>query len=196
LLKATRLGTLSVVSRLVTLSVGHKPVVEGRGKLLALALVACMSTVAYAAMPSVADLDAQSRAAGNRKDVAMTVGERVFATTWPAQVLQVEANQMGDHLVLGLHVSGVKFHDALTRAAFEREVRALVGETFAAAPKAEEVDVWVTVPISVGKGVVVSGDLAKPTTRTVYTLSALRGALDTSNTFIDEDWARVAFKKS
>jgi hypothetical protein len=149
----------------------------------------------YAEMPSVADLDAHSRAAGNRKDIAMAVGERLFANSWPAQVLQVEANELDGHLILGLHVSGVKFHDPLTREGFEREVQALVRQGFAAAPEAEEIDVWATVPISVGKGVIVSGDLAKPTTRTVYTLSALRGAHDASNVFIDEDWAHAAFKK-
>ena len=50
----------------------------------------------------------------------------------------------------------------------------LITRAFAAAPNAEEVDLWVTVPIVVGKDVVVSGDLAKPTTRTVFTISATR----------------------
>lgn len=148
-----------------------------------------------AASPSVADLDAHSRAAGNRIDVAMAVGERIFTTKWPAQVLQIEANQMASHLVLGLHVSGVKFHRPMTKAQFEDEIRALVAQSFAAAPSAEEVDVWTTVPISVGKGVVVSGDLAKPTTRTVYTYSAERSAPAGANIFIDEEWAVDAFEK-
>ena len=51
----------------------------------------------------------------------------------------------------------------------------LIARAFAAAPAAEEVDLWVTVPIAVGKGLVVSGDLAVPTTRTVFTLSVRRG---------------------
>ena len=159
-----------------------------------LLLLASLTAVAYAQGPSVADLDAHSRAAGNRLDVATAVGERIFTKTWPAQVLQVEANALDQHMILGLHVSGVKFHAPLTREQFDREIAALVARAFAAEPKAEEVDVWVTVPISVGKGVIVSGDLAKPTTRTVYTLSAVRGRSSVQNTFVDEDWARDAFK--
>lgn len=157
-----------------------------------------------AATPSIADLDARSRAEGNRKDVAVAVGERLFATTWPAQVLHVEANQIGNNLVLGLNVNGVHFHDEITFDQFKSEIGQLVGESLAVAKGAEEVDVWVTVPIKVGKDVVVSGDLAKPTNRNVYTVTVLRGekpaavakrlALGT-NIFLDEEWARAAFKK-
>jgi len=159
-------------------------------------LAALLALTLIAATPSVADLDARSRATGNRLDVAMAVGEKIFATRWPAQVLQVEANEMGPHLVLGLHVSGVKFHTPLTQSDFDGEVRSLVAQAFAAAPSAEEVDVWVTVPIAVGKDVIVSGDLAKPTTRTVYTVSALRGRSTHTNIFLDEEWAHGAFKSS
>jgi hypothetical protein len=165
--------------------------------LLALALLA--------ATPSVADLDAHSRASGNRLDIATSVGEQLFNTTWPAQVLQVLANQDGTDIVLGLRISGVKFHGTLTRDAFDREVLDLIARAFAAAPAAEEVDLWVTVPIDVGKGVVVSGDLAKPTTRTVFTLSVRRGESADSlaarlhngaNLFLDQEWASTAFTKS
>jgi hypothetical protein len=165
--------------------------------LLALALLA--------ATPSVADLDAHSRASGNRLDIATSVGEQLFSTTWPAQVLQVLANQDGANVVLGLRVNGVKFHGTMTRDAFDREVMDLVARAFAAAPAAEEVDLWVTVPLSVGKGIVVSGDLAKPTTRTVFTVSVRRGesagALAArlrsgADVFLDEEWASSAFTKS
>lgn len=157
-----------------------------------------------AATPSVADLDAQARAEGNRRDVAVAVGERIFATVWPAQVLHVEANQVGPNLVLGLHVNGVHFHDALTFDQFKREIATLVAQSLTVAKDAEEVDIWVTVPIKVGKDVIVSGDLAKPTNRNVYTLSVRRGETPASlakrlaegtNVFIDEEWARAAFKK-
>lgn len=157
-----------------------------------------------AATPSVADLDAHSRAGGNRLDIATSVGEQLFNTTWPAQVMQVLANQDGTHIVLGLRVSGVKFHESLTREAFDREVMDLIARAFAAAPAAEEVDLWVTVPLAVGKGLVVSGDLAVPTTRTVFTLSVRRGehadALaarlhNGGNVYLDEEWASTAFTK-
>lgn len=156
-------------------------------------------------MPSVADLDAHSRAGGNRLDIATTVGEQIFNTTWPAQVLQVLANQDGTHIVLGLRINGVKFHGTLTRDAFEREIMDLVSRAFAAAPEAEEVDLWVTVPISVGKGIVVSGDLAKPTTRTVFTISVRRDERapmlaarlhSGTNVFLDQEWATTAFTKT
>jgi hypothetical protein len=153
----------------------------------------------------VADLDAHSRAGGNRLDIAQSVGEQIFSRTWPAQVLQVLANQDGTHVVLGLRLNGVKFHGTLTRDAFNSEVTALVARAFAAAPAAEEVDLWVTVPISVGKGIVVSGDLAKPTTRTVFTVTVRRGEPPDAliarlrgggNVFLDEEWASTAFTKS
>jgi len=164
-----------------------------------------LAVALLAVMPSVADLDAHSRASGNRIDIATSVGEQLFSTTWPAQVLQVLANQDGTHIVLGLRVNGVKFHGTLTRDAFDREVMDLVARAFAAAPAAEEVDLWVTVPLSVGKGVVVSGDLAKPTTRTVFTVSVRRGEGTESlaarlrsgaNVFLDQEWASTAFTKS
>jgi hypothetical protein len=155
--------------------------------------------------PSVADLDAHSRAGGNRLDIATSVGEQLFGTTWPAQVLQILANQDGTDVVLGLRVNGVKFHGAVTHDAFNQEVTDLVARAFAAAPAAEEVDLWVTVPLSVGKGIVVSGDLAKPTTRTVFTISVRRGESAAAvmarlhsgtNVFLDQEWASTAFTKS
>jgi hypothetical protein len=157
------------------------------------------------AMPSVADLDAHSRAGGNRLDIATSVGEQLFSTAWPAQVMQVLANETGAYVVLGLRVSGVKFHQPLTRENFDREVEELIARAFAAAPSAQEVDLWVTVPIVVGKDVVVSGDLAKPTTRTVFTISVSRNENAASlaarlhsgaNVFLDEEWAQGAFTKS
>jgi predicted amino acid dehydrogenase len=175
-------------------------------KVTSLALLFALATgSAFAATPSVADLDAHARATGNRKDIAVSVGDNLFRQRWPAQVMQVAANEMGTHLVLGLRISGVHFHRPLSRDEFYSEIAALVSECFSAAPQAEEVDVWTTVPLDVGKGVVVAGDLAKPTSRTVFTLSARRGetAADLASrlrgggdVFVDEEWARTAFKSS
>lgn len=163
-----------------------------------------LAVVLLGASPSVADLDAHSRAGGNRLDIATSVGEALFNSTWPAQVMQVLANEMSGHVVLGLRISGVKFHQPLSRADFDREIEAVISRAFAAAPQAEEVDLWVTVPISVGKGLVVSGDLAVPTTRTVFTISVARrqsaelAARLRSGTsvFLDQEWAQSAFTKS
>ena len=172
---------------------------------LAAALAAACSLPAFASAPSVADLDAHARATGNRKDAAITVGARLFAQKWPAQVMQVAANEMAGHLVLGLRVSGVHFHENLTRAQFLDEIATLVSQSFAALPAAEEVDLWVTVPLSVGKGIVVAGDLARPTSRTVFTLSVRRGEPASAlaarlksgqDLYVDEEWAHTAFKKA
>ena len=171
----------------------------------AVAAAALSFQIAVASVPSVADLDATARAAGNRTDVATHIGETVFATKWPAQVSQISANEMGRHLVVGVRIWGVKFHEPMTRQAFVGEVAALVAQSFAAAQAAEEVDVWASVPIAVAKGEIVSGDLAVPTSRTVFSLTArrdessaeiaARAAAPSGGAFWDEEWARSAFEK-
>ncbi len=93
----------------------------------------------------------------------------------------------------------------MTRDEFASEVVALVEATFAAAPGTEEIDLWASVPISVARGAVVSGDLAKPTSRTVFSLSARRGESAASmrariggpgdGVFWDSQWARTAFRE-
>lgn len=171
---------------------------------LALTL-ALLPSIAFAKAPSVADLDAENRAAGNRKDVAMHVGEALFKNEWPAQIFRISADSIGAHVVVGLGLYGVKFHRAITQAEFTAEVADLVKRSFAAAPEAEEVDIWTVVPIDVGKGVIVSGDLAKPTTRTVFTVAIPRSSvlqaspatlLRMPGVYWDEEWARTAFKKA
>ena len=172
---------------------------------LALAL-AVLGGVAAAYSPSVADLDAEARSVGNRRDLAERAGEQIFATKWPAEVNQISANEMNDHLILGIRIWGVKFHEPMTRQQFVDEVAAVVEKALAAVPAAEEVDVWASVPIDVSKDTVVSGDLAKPTSRTVFSLTVRRGetsdqlrarALDAKGgVFWDDQWARAAFKES
>ncbi len=144
--------------------------------------------------------DAYARASGNRKPVAVRIGRVLFRTTWPAQVLNVYADGIPGHDIAGLHVSGVRFHHVLSREEFLSEIAGLVAQTFGAAA-VEEVDVWVSVPLSVGKGVVVAGDLARPTSRTVFTVSVRRGESGSAlmrrmqqgrGVFWDQDWARSA----
>lgn len=171
--------------------------------LLAAALFtgACGSALAYS--PTVAQLDAEARAVGNRRDLAEHIGDVVFATQWPAEVTQISANQLDGHLIVGVRVLGVKFHETMTREAFINEALTLVQEAFAAAPDAEEVDLWASVPISVAKGVVVSGDLAKPTSRTVFSLTVRRGESDASiraraesgGVFWNPVWTHTAFSE-
>jgi hypothetical protein len=155
------------------------------------------------APPSVTATDAYARASGNRKGLAVTIGRALFRTEWPAQVLNVYADGIDHHNVAGLHISGVHFHHPLSRAQFISEIGDLVERAFAAAP-IEEVDVWASVPLNVGKGVVVAGDLAKPTFRTVFTVSVRRGEGTASllsrmrgrdGVFWDQDWAKSALKE-
>ena len=177
------------------------------GLLVAAALalgVARGAALAYA--PSVADLDAAARAVGNRRDVAQRIGLSVFSTRWSAQVTQISANQLGEHLIVGIRLWGVKFHRPITRDEFVEEVATLVERTFVAAPATEEIDVWASVPIAVAKGVVVSGDLAKPTSRTVFSLTVRRGetaaavraraSARSDGVFWDPSWSRAAFRPS
>lgn len=171
---------------------------------VAVALALAGTVAASANVPSVADLDAAARAVGNRRDVAQRIGESVFRTQWAAQVSQISANQLGNHLIVGIRVWGVKFHRPLTRDQFVNEIVTLITRAFAAAPQAEEADVWASVPIGVAKGVVVSGDLAKPTSRTVFSVTAQRPesasalgsriASGESGVFWDSGWAAAAFQ--
>lgn len=171
--------------------------------LLAAVLFTGACGTAFAVSPTVAQLDAEARAVGNRRDLAQHIGDVVFATRWPAEVTQISANQLDGHLIVGIRVLGVKFHEAMTRDAFVDEALTLVQQAFDAAPDAEEVDLWASVPISVAKGVVVSGDLAKPTSRTVFSLSVRRGESAASiraralsgGAFWDSTWTRTAFSE-
>lgn len=165
-------------------------------------LFASMAAVpARAVTPGIAALDAAARASGNRRDVATHIGDTLFRTEWAAEVNQISANAVGRHLVVGVRMWGVKFHRPLSRETFVNEVVGVVGQAFAAAPQAEEVDLWTSVPLSVGKGAVVSGDLARPTSRTVFALTAIRGenaaalrerALRGDNVYWDPQWVRTA----
>lgn len=170
----------------------------------ALALALGLSNAsATAHPPSVADLDATARAAGNRLDIAQRIGDAIFTTQWPAEVNQVSANELGAHLIVGVRLWGVKFHQPMTRAQFVDEIVSLAEQVFTAEPATEEIDFWASVPIAVGKGVIVSGDLAKPTSRTVFSVTVQRSEtaqelrnramLESDGVFWDDDWVRAAF---
>jgi hypothetical protein len=169
----------------------------------ALAIAAfLLAATAYARRPSVAVLDANARAAGNDRAAAVQIGKVLFRTEWPAEINQVSADAFDGHLIVGIRIWGVKFHRPMTRGEFVSEVTNAVQTAFAAAPKAEEVDLWASVPISVRKGAIVSGDLAVPTTRTVFSVTAWRGesareltdrVLRGSGVFWSRDWEDSAF---
>jgi hypothetical protein len=170
--------------------------VAKRGRRIVANLLLAALALSGIAHADVAELDANARAAGNLKRLAIAMGDKVFATEWPAQVTQVAADGVSGHVVIGVRISGVKFHGQLTRAGFLNEVDRIVALVFASAANAEEVDVWATVPIPVRKGAIVSGAYAVPTTRPVFTIAVRRGRDPASATvFWDEEWARSAFKQ-
>ncbi|MBV9737741.1 MAG: hypothetical protein JO177_06175 [Candidatus Eremiobacteraeota bacterium] len=153
--------------------------------------------VAADAAPPVNAVNAHARAFGTRKDTAVRIGLHLFTRRWDAQILRIYVDSAGTHQIAGIVLSGIKFHRPLTRARFLDEVDAIVARTFAAAP-VEEVDLWCVVPLSVGKGAVVSGDLAQPTERTVFSIT-VRGeerAHAANAMYWDAQWARDALQQS
>lgn len=157
-----------------------------------------------ATAPPLATIDANYRAEGNRREVARAIGDKLFATQWPAQVVKVGADGIGDHIVVGLTISGVKFHHPLTRAQFAAEVASVALAAFSVTPHIAEVDVWATVPVKTARDADVSGDLATPTTRTVFTATVARAEASPSlrerllvsrNVYWDEDWTHTLFKE-
>lgn len=145
-----------------------------------LALIAVVAATSaapvFAAPESTADLNATARAAGNRPQEAVKIGRALFATIWPAQILRIRVDAVGPHSIAGLMLSAVKFHQALDRAGFLNEIELLVQRTFATSG-VEEVDVWATVPIPVKAHTNVTGDLAEPTSRTVFAVTCRRDQL-------------------
>lgn len=147
-------------------------------------------------------INAEARAAGNRRTDAVDLGTALLRTRWPAQVLKVRIDGFCAHEVAGLVLSGVKFHRPIDAAAFTGEVVALVERAFARS-HVEEVDVWATVPLHVGEHVVVAGDNAQPTTRTVYGATVRREEAATfarrlgsgTGVFWDDAWKRSLTKR-
>jgi hypothetical protein len=121
-------------------------------------------------------LRAAARARGTDRATAMTIGRALLANPLPAQLVQVRCERAGAHRICGLVVSGVKFKRRLDRQGFLAEVRGLIEGAFKHAA-IEEVDLWTTVPLSAGKGAVVSGDAAAPTAATVFAVTVPRAAL-------------------
>lgn len=126
--------------------------------------------------PADAAIRAAARARGSDRPTAVAIGRVLLARPLPAQLTQIRCERTGQHQICGLVLSGVKFKHPLNRRGFIAEVRALIGGAFATAP-IEEVDLWTTVPLGTGKGIVVSGDLAVATAATVFAVTVPRSRL-------------------
>lgn len=141
---------------------------------------------ALGAAPADVAARAQARAEGNDRARAVVLGEALLETTWPAQVLKIRVDAVQGHRVAGITVSGTKFHGTLGVPGFLREVQQLVTTAFARAP-VEEVDLWATIPVDAGKGAIVSGDLAQPTSRTVFSVTVRRADLPRLTALLHSD---------
>lgn len=132
---------------------------------------------------------AELRAAGGDKALAVRVADRLLSPALPLQLVRIRCERAGGNSYCGLTLSGVKFKRRVDTAAFRAEVDGLVRGAFAVDPSIAEVDLWVTVPADAGKGAVVSGDFAMPSSATVYATTVPRAlaahAAENANVFWD-----------
>jgi hypothetical protein len=131
----------------------------------------------YAPLAAGAD-DARvmQRSSGSDVATARTIAAALLARPLTAQLLRVRCERVGAHVDCGLVVSGKKFHRRLDVRSWNDEIASLIERAYAAAPQIDEVDCWAVVPLDAGKGAVVSGDYAKPTAATVFSVSVPRAA--------------------
>jgi hypothetical protein len=137
-----------------------------------------------------ADTRAELRASGGDRATAVRVATVLFARPLDLQLTRVRCERVGAQSFCGLTLSGVKFHRRIDTAAFERDVDGLVRAALAVDPQIAEVDLWVTVPADAGKGAIVSGDFAMPTSATVYAVTVPR-ARSAPSTGVDVFWDPV-----
>jgi hypothetical protein len=138
---------------------------------------AAVLAAVLAAAPLVARADdarVVARSAGSDLPTARRIAAALLAVPHPAQLLKVRCERVAAHVDCGLTVSGTRFHRALDVAGWNAEIAGLIEGAYTAAPEVDEIDVWATVPLDAGKGVVVSGDLAKPTSATVFSITVPR----------------------
>ncbi|HET9343719.1 MAG TPA: polysaccharide deacetylase family protein [Candidatus Eremiobacteraceae bacterium] len=117
---------------------------------------------------------AKDRIAGNAPDVAERVAVALLSVGYPEQILKVRTYKTEPAVVAGIMLSGVKFHAPVDRQTFAADAADMIYRAFAADPSVSEVDVWAVVPIAVSPYADVSGDLAVPTNRTVFSAAVLR----------------------
>jgi hypothetical protein len=164
--------------------------------------ISALLAAALAVLPPAAgaqDARVAARSSGSDLATARRIATALLARPLPAQLLRVRCERVGGHADCGLVVSGVKFKRPLDLAAWNAEIAALIEGAFAAAPEIEEVDCWATVPLDAGKGSVVSGDYAKPTAATVFSItvpSARRGTVRSRLASGEEIFWDPAFRAS
>lgn len=152
-------------------------VLRGRGDSLVRRVLASMGEGGPAApalnIAEVRDI-AKDRIAGNAPDVAERVAVALLSAGYPEQILKVRTYKTQPAVVAGIMLSGVKFHAPVDRQTFAADAADMIYRAFAADPSVSEVDVWAVVPIAVPPHADVSGDLAVPTNRTVFSAAVRR----------------------
>jgi hypothetical protein len=155
-----------------------------------LALFAAVIAMATFNTSPTGDYRAAGRAAGGDRATAVRVAHALLAMPLDLQLTRVRCERAGAAGYCGLTLSGVKFKHRVDTAAFRAEVDGLIRGAFAVDPSIAEVDLWVTVPADAGKGAIVSGDFAQPSSATVYATAVPRAlaphASDNSNVFWDK----------
>lgn len=155
------------------------------------------------APPGVDRTDAYARAAGNDKPMAILVGNRVFRTRWPAQVLSIYAELAGDTDVIGLRISGKHFHGVMRASELANEVADTATQAMKVDGRIEEVDVWVTLPLDFSKDLVVKSDVNTPSWKTVFSITVRRGETRDGilsriakgeGVYWDQEWRRAVLK--
>jgi hypothetical protein len=141
---------------------------------LAVALAALGFGLSAAVASAAVDYRAAGRAAGGDRVLAQRVAHVLLAHPLDLQLTRVRCERAAAASFCGLTLSGVKFHRRVDTAAFRAEVDTLVSGAFAVDPSIAEIDLWVTVPANAGKGAIVSGDFAMPSSATVFATTVPR----------------------
>lgn len=125
---------------------------------------------------------ARERAEGNDPALAERIGAALLNASFPEQLLKVRVLRVGDATDVGIMLSGVKFHAAMTRRELAADVGGMIDRAFDARPDIAEVDVWAVTPLEVLPTGAVSGDYAAPTTRTVFSAAVTRAQREAAAT--------------
>jgi hypothetical protein len=141
---------------------------------LGVALAALVFALNAGVAAAATDYRAAGRAAGGDRALAYRVAHVLLARPLDLQLTRVRCEQAAGANFCGLTLSGVKFHRRVDTAAFRAEIDELVRGAFAVDPAIAEVDLWVTVPADAGKGAIVSGDFAMPSSATVFAATVPR----------------------
>ena len=136
---------------------------------------------------------ARARSEGNSPEVAESIAVALLSGRFPEPILKVRVDHTMHEDVAGIMLSGQKFHAAVDRSAFVRDAAAMVDRAFAQSAAIGEVDVWAVLPVKVAAHADVSGDLAIPTDRTVFSAAVLRaqwspGGTALGTTYFEPGW--------